>query len=318
MAGKQGGALMPFFGVDKDTLRDYVQDQSDKAKAKSIAATNAAKKTNDQLPAPKAQVLSLDRDLQAAYPNLTASQRAIFKKDLGDNPSLADYQKIQDRAEKQSDRNLTLSQAQASKDEARIAKGEKPVVGLTPDGKQVLVPAGDVSKYGLTQVREVGQAENEKVTNARSLTTVFDNSDEDDLGLLQLAKKLDSEGKLGPVATRFQDTLNRGGSVLTFDAAGDPDVQRLFTKLGLSTTGLMQVHVGARGSAQMLEHFEDLAKAKSMSPQAFIAALDTENKYVRMKAMFPPSEKATASKKTGSATTTPSSTFNPNALPKAN
>jgi len=100
--------------------------------------------------------------------------------------------------------------------------------------------------------------------------------------------------KLGPVASRFQDWLNKGGSVATFDAGTDPDMQRLFTKLGLSTTGLMQVHVGARGSAAMLEHFQDLANVKQLSPQAFIAAIDTENKYVRMKAMMPSGGKSNA------------------------
>jgi hypothetical protein len=161
-------------------------------------------------------------------------------------------------------------------------------------GRQVLVPAGDVSKYGLSQVREVGQAENEKVTNARSLMTVFSNTDKDDQGLIQLATDLNKEGKLGPVATRFSDWLNKGGSVATFNAGDDAKVQQLFTKLGLSTTGLMQVHVGARGSAAMMEHFADLANAKTMSGPTFLAALNTENKYVQMKAMLPNTQAAPA------------------------
>jgi hypothetical protein len=262
---------------------DGLQKMADKR----AADQNAAKKGDEASPVPAGQVGTFSADIKTAYPNLTAGQVNLLTKSLGATPTKGEYQKIQNEAQKYSDNNTKLAAAQASKDDAAIAKGAKPVVGIDASGRQVLVPAGDVTKYGLSQVREVGQAENEKVTNARSLMTVLNNDDPDDKGLIQLAKQLKDEGKLGPVASRLQDWLNKGGSVLTFDTGGDPDVQRLFTKLGLSTTGLMQVHVGARGSAQMLEHFEDLAKAKSMSPDAFLAALDTENKYVQMKAMLP-------------------------------
>jgi hypothetical protein len=247
----------------------------------------------------------------------------MLTKSLGATPTKKEYQAIQKEAQDLSEKNIARNAAQATKDDAAIAKGQKPVVGIDASGKQVLVPSGDVSKYGLSQVREVGQAENEKVTNARSLMTVFSNDDKDDEGLIQLATKLKDEGKLGPVASRLQDWLNRGGSTLTFNAAGDPDVQRLFTKLGLATTGLMQVHVGARGSAQMLEHFEDLAKAKSMSADAFLAALDVENKYIHMKAMLPnatavrtPSNRPAPTGK--GANTKPTGSFDPTTLPKAN
>ena len=56
----------------------------------------------------------------------------------------------------------------------------------------------------------------------------------------------------------------------------------------------MQVHVGARGSAAMMEHFADLANAKTMSGSTFLAALNTENKYVQMKAMLPNTQAAPA------------------------
>jgi hypothetical protein len=212
--------------------------------------------------------------------------------------------------------------ARAAKGDARIAKGEKPVVGIDPSGKQVLVPSSDAAKYNLSQVREVGSAENEKVTNARSLLTVFTQDDPDDPGLMQLATKLNKEGKLGPVASRFQDWLNKSGSVPTslagFDA-GDPDVQRLFTKLGLANTGLMQVHVGARGSTAMIEHFKELADAKVMSGTTLLSALDTETKYVRMKGMMPQTGKqAQSTQNRQNQQNQNQGGFNSAALPKAN
>ena len=249
------GALQSAMGVTEQGLETIAQNR--------IEAQNAAKKGNDALPAPAAQVGSFPADIKTAYPNLTAGQVNLLTKALGKTPTNADYVKQQETAQKYSDNNTKMDANQAAKDTAAIAKGQKPVVGVDASGRQVLVPAGDVSKYGLSQVREVGQAENEKVTNARSLMTVFSNDDKDDLGLIQLATKLNKEGKLGPVATRFSDWLNKGGSVTTFNVGDDPRVQQLFTKLGLSTTGLMQVHVGARGSAAMMEHFADLANAKT-------------------------------------------------------
>jgi hypothetical protein len=255
------------------------------------------KKNDAQKPADSARIQNAPKLIQTSTPYLTPAQRTDYVSKLHAGMSNDELDKIQKEASDENDRvfnqNLAtqrLDQEKAAKGDAAIEKGAKPMVGIDANGSQVLVPASDVKKYGLSQVREVGQAENEKVTNARSLLTVFNNNDPDDPGIMQLAAKLDKEGKLGPAASRFQDWLNKSGSVVTnlagFDA-GDPEVQQLFTKLGLSTTGLMQVHVGARGSAQMLEHFEDLAKAKSMSPAAFQAAIRTENSYVKMKAMLP-------------------------------
>ncbi len=266
---------------------------------KDKRAQNAAedKKNDAQKPADSARIQNAPKLIQTSTPYLTPAQRTNYVSQLHAGMSNDELDKVQKQAIDENDKAFThsmeeqrLAQEKAAKGDAAIEKGAKPMIGIDANGSQVLVPASDVKKYGLSQVREVGQAENEKVTNARSLLTVFNNNDPDDLGIMQLAAKFDKEGKLGPAASRFQDWLNKSGSVVTnlagFDA-GDPDVQRLFTKLGLSTTGLMQVHVGARGSAQMLEHFEDLAKAKSMSPAAFQAAIATENSYVKMKAMLP-------------------------------
>ncbi len=184
--------------------------------------------------------------------------------------------------------SLPKTEAAAKLAQAKATREDKPqdmVIG-TLNGKQVAGTSDELKQAGATGTTKAGAAEAEKVNNARSLTSVFDSEDPDDPGLVQLAAKLDSEGKLGPAATRFAQWLNQGNTAANFNA-GDPDVQRLFTKMGLATTGLMQVHVGARGSAQMLEHFEDLAKAKEMSPTAFRTALDTESRYVKMKAMRP-------------------------------
>jgi len=293
------GDFLKLLNVPPDKIQDYVDDAHAALVKKNADAAADAKRKDADRPADPQRIMAAPGLIKSSSHYLNDAQLASYISKLHPGMSNDELDKVQKEASDENDRVLNqqtkaqeLQQNAAAKADAAIAKGEKPVVGVDANGNQVLVPAGDVKKYGLTQVREVGQAENEKVTNARSLMTVFNNTDSDDLGLIQLANNL--KDKLGPVASRFQDWLNKGGSVATFDAGTDPDMQRLFTKLGLSTTGLMQVHVGARGSAAMLEHFQDLANVKQLSPQAFIAAIDTENKYVRMKAMMPSGGKSNA------------------------
>ena len=195
-----------------------------------------------------------------------------------------------------------------------VEKPQDMAVGIGKDGNQIAGTAEELKAAGVKNFTKAGAAEAEKITNARSLSGVFDDNDPDDPGLVQLADKLDKEGKLGPAVTRFQEWLNHGNTVANFNA-GDPSVQRLFTKMGLAQTGLMQVHVGARGSAQLLEHFKDLADAKQMSPSAFKTALDTETRYIKRKAMLPGQSKATQPSKPNGKSNT--SGFDPTLFPKA-
>jgi hypothetical protein len=69
--------------------------------------------------------------------------------------------------------------------------------------------------------------------------------------------------------------------------AGDPEYAALRAKMGLSTTLLMQAHVGSRGGSALLEHFEDLANAGKMDGQTLKSAMNSEINYVQDKAMDP-------------------------------
>lgn len=164
-------------------------------------------------------------------------------------------------------------------------KAQEMVVGQI-NGRQVAGNINDLKAAGANSITKMGALESEKVVNARNLLDFMDNTDPDDPGILTLAKQLNKEGKLGPIMSRYQDWINKGGSVLGFDS-GDPNFQKLLTGMGLQTTALMQVHVGSRGGAYILEHFQDLANLKKMSGTAFMAALDEEYKYIRKKAMLP-------------------------------
>lgn len=170
---------------------------------------------------------------------------------------------------------------------ARDKSDMKPVTGLNPKtGNQVLVPAGQAQEMGIQNPMQADADMVNKSMAARhwlSLATkpAPPGADPQDMSITQLVDKLDKSGQLGVVASRWNDFM--AGKV----GAGDPDVAALRAKMGLSTTLLMQAHVGNRGSAQMLEHFEDLANQKKLDAPTLKAAFGSEISYVRDRAMDP-------------------------------
>jgi hypothetical protein len=183
------------------------------------------------------------------------------------------------------------------------------VVGLDPkSGQQVLLPAGQAQQAGIQNPMKADADMVNKALAARHWLNLANKQGDakaapEDMGIMQLVDKLDSEGKLGPIASRWNEFMT--GKV----GAGDPEVAALRAKMGLSTTLLMQAHVGSRGSAQMLEHFEDLANQKKLDGPTLKAALGAEVSYVQDKAMDPnPPSYGKPAAKSG---TTPSTTAKP-------
>lgn len=186
------------------------------------------------------------------------------------------------------------AQARAERSAERAAKtaADKGPQGnmysATVNGREVAGTLAQMKALGVKE-EDLGKVSTEnasKIENARVLSQWINSKDPEDPGVIAIAQKLEKEGKLGPIMSRYQDFINKTGSVLGFDS-GDPDFQRLMTGMGLETTALMQVHVGSRGGAALLDHFHDLADAKQLSGPAFLAALDYENKYIQRKAMLP-------------------------------
>lgn len=161
------------------------------------------------------------------------------------------------------------------------------VVGTDPkSGRQVMLPVGQAQQMGVANPMKADADMVNKALAARHWLNLANKQADpkapgDEMGIMQLVDKLDSEGKLGPLASRWNEFMT--GKV----GAGDPDVAALRAKMGLSSTLLMQAHVGSRGSAQMLEHFEDLANQKKLDGPTLKAALGAEVNYVEDKAMDP-------------------------------
>lgn len=161
------------------------------------------------------------------------------------------------------------------------------VVGTDPKtGRAVMAPMGQAQQMGLQNTMKAPEDTVNKALAARHWLTLAqkqapDGAKPEEMGIQQLVDNLDKEGKLGPLASRWNEFMaGRWG-------AGDPEYAALRTKMGLSTTLLMQAHVGSRGSSQMLEHFEDLANAKKLDGPTLKTAVGSEVDYVKDRAMDP-------------------------------
>ncbi len=161
------------------------------------------------------------------------------------------------------------------------------VIGTDPKtGNDVLVPMGQAQKMGIQNPMKADADMVNKSQAARHWLQLANGQGDpkggpEDMGIMQLVDKLDAEGKLGPLASRWNDFL--AGKY----GAGDPDYAALRAKMGLSTTLLMQAHVGSRGGSALLEHFEDLANAGKMDGPTLKSSLGSEIAYVQQKAMDP-------------------------------
>jgi hypothetical protein len=239
-------------------------------------------------------VASLNKALETRYQVLNPGKSLPPQFTLQSGASPEDFSRIDkvlEATEKSQGTKAQQDTANAIRSQtfemARDKSDMKPVTGLDPKtGNQVLVPAGQAQQMG---IQNPMQADADMVNKAMagrhwlSLATkpAPAGADPQDMSITQLVDKLDKAGKLGPLASRWNEFMTGtwGG--------GDPVVSALRAKMGLSTTLLMQAHVGNRGSAQMLEHFEDLANQKKLDGPTLKAAFGSEINYVRDRAMDP-------------------------------
>ena len=161
------------------------------------------------------------------------------------------------------------------------------VIGTDPkSGRTVLAPMSQAQQMGIQNPMKADADMVNKSIAARHWLQLANGPGDPkgapaDMSIVQLVDKLDNEGKLGPLAGRWNEFMaGKWGS-------GDPEYAALRAKMGLSTTLLMQAHVGSRGSAQMLEHFEDLANAGKMDGPTLKSSIGSEIAYVQDKAMDP-------------------------------
>jgi hypothetical protein len=85
----------------------------------------------------------------------------------------------------------------------------------------------------------------------------------------QVKKSLNEEvQRLGPATSRWRDFW--AGKV----GSPDPEFTKLQTNVGLLSTLLLRMHVGARGGIEMMQHFKEMMDAGKQSPENMNAAVD--------------------------------------------
>lgn len=98
--------------------------------------------------------------------------------------------------------------------------------------------------------------------------------------VLNLANSIENDIKvnmrqLGPAASRWNEFWS--GKV----GAPNPQFRKLQTDVGLLTTRLMKMHVGARGGVEIMKHFGDMLAAGKQSPENLQAALQAIKEYAQ-------------------------------------
>jgi hypothetical protein len=167
--------------------------------------------------------------------------------------------------------------------------GHKPVQGTDKNGRTVLVSEAEAKRMGLSNIMEAPTTDVSKAMSARQWIPLAkaNGTTPDEMGLLQIVDALDKKNALGPLASRWNDFMigTWGGGT------GDPETDALFealrTKIGLSQTLLMNLHVGSRGGSYMLEHFEDLANQKKLNANLLRIGIKSELNYAEDRAMLP-------------------------------
>lgn len=161
--------------------------------------------------------------------------------------------------------------------ERAATKPSDMVFGTSADGRQVAGSPAELQQAGIQNAVKLPGTEAQKVVVARQLIGprkgLFDmvNNDIDNLA---------KQGKLGVAASRW-------GEFMAGKVGDDPEFQPLRTHMGLLSTALMQAHVGARGSKDMLQHFKELANYSISNEATLRKALQSEWEYVNEKAMLP-------------------------------
>lgn len=301
--GQQAQQIQAQYAQNPDAIKQWVNQaiagspkQQEALKNKSQAAlADTENQVKQQDLNFGSKVPQLNDALTQRYQVLHPGQALPAPFTLGPNASKSDFDRIdkileateksqgtkaqQDTANAMREQTLALSQGKAN---------IQPVIGTDPNsGKQVMVSKDDADKMGLTDVMKAGEQEATKAQAARHWISLADKkgTSPDNSGILQLIDSLDKQGKLGVVASRYNDFM--AGKV----GAGDPEITALRTKMGLSTTLLMNAHVGSRGGSYMLEHFQDLADAGKMNADTLRTGVKSELDYIKDRAMLPESGK---------------------------
>jgi hypothetical protein len=293
MTGGEGGGPQ----INPDTKKPYTDAEAFQF------VKHAAEKTPEGEKSLSAQeVTQLNAGLKSRYQVLNPGKELPAEFQIPANASQKDYDRIEKQlagtesatATKQQRDTAEALRLQAKNDkeeqenEKKEEKERKWVTGEEPGtGRTVMVPLSQAKSLGLQNLAEANTDDINKTKAARHVVPLLFNGDAKDPGIYQMVQKLNQEGKLGPIASRWNDFMARKYG------ADDPEYAALRARLDLATTKMMQAHVGSRGGAFMLEHFENIANARKMGAADLLAGIDQEIRYMHDVAQQPSRQRPT-------------------------
>lgn len=164
------------------------------------------------------------------------------------------------------------------------SKEEDWVVWTDPkSGREIAGPNSLAIQLGAQNPAKIGQQEVRDISNARQavhiMRKVGDPNKPETNGTLQLIDSLDKDGKLGVLASRWNNFMTKGIGTSPGD---DPRIITLLDKNMLGDTATMLAHFGAAGgrSPAMLEHFLELAHAGRMDANTLRAGTKAVADYM--------------------------------------
>ncbi len=188
-------------------------------------------------------------------------------------------------------RDMTIKEANSALDPVMKAleiknkpsAPSKYYMGNDPDGNAIFGDKNgnmfgpDGSAY---QGKVLPKSSNMPTSSTRSssefATTILPHIDE----MRQMIKDADSKGYIGPAAGRVYGQFMAG----KVGSTGNDDADQLLGKMramdSLLKTGSMRVHFGARGGANMYDHFSDMLNTGKQSAAMLNGSLDTMQKFM--------------------------------------
>jgi hypothetical protein len=157
-----------------------------------------------------------------------------------------------------------------------------------PKSVQMLVPSGNGS-YQMKSFKEgdaipAGAVTSTTASSLNAPTTNTRNMSEKAPRVINFIDRInslldDNEKQLGPLQSRWNE--------FTAGKIGLPNkgYTQLRTDIGLLTTALMNMHVGARGGEMIMQHFHDLIDQAKQSPENLSAALGEIKTYAQQVAL---------------------------------
>ncbi len=129
------------------------------------------------------------------------------------------------------------------------------------------IPPGAVTASGFSSVSVPTSSTRTRAEFAQGLLQHIDPT-------IALVKHMDKEGKLGPLASRWNEFM--AGRV----GAGDPEFDALRDDIGMLQSGMMVPHVGARGGTTLIAKFKGMVDSGKMDAIGLTTGLGEWKKFL--------------------------------------